>query len=67
MMSEMKHIILESWLMLKEDLGKQCIRALEKKIDKGGYHNIDAQTSSVSDSSFKKGRSVDFVIANGLI
>jgi 2-polyprenyl-3-methyl-5-hydroxy-6-metoxy-1,4-benzoquinol methylase len=49
------------------DLGKKCIRTLEKKADKGGYHNIEAHTSSASDLSFIKGRSVDFVFANGLL
>jgi 2-polyprenyl-3-methyl-5-hydroxy-6-metoxy-1,4-benzoquinol methylase len=49
------------------DLGKNCIRALEKKADKGGYHNIEAHASSASDLSFIKDRSVDFVFANGLL
>ena len=49
------------------DLGKKCIRALEKKVDKGGYHNIEAHASSASDVSFIKDRSVDFVLANGLL
>ena len=49
------------------DLGKNCIRALEKKADKGGYHNIEAHASSASDVSFIKDRSVDFVLANGLL
>ena len=49
------------------DLGKKCIRALEKKVEKGGYHNIEAYASSASDLSFIKDRSVDFVLANGLL
>ena len=49
------------------DLGKKCIRALEKKADKVGYHNIEAHASSASDMSFIKDRSVDFVLANGLL
>ena len=49
------------------DLGKNCIRALEKKTQKGGYRNIEAYTSSASDVSFIKDRSVDFVLANGLL
>ena len=49
------------------DLGKQCIRALEKRADKGGYHNVEAHASSASDLSFIKDRSVDFVFANGLL
>ncbi len=49
------------------DLCKKCIRVLEKKADKGGYHNIEAHASSASDVSFIKDRSVDFVLANGLL
>ena len=49
------------------DLGKSCIRGLEKKARKGGYRNIDAHASSASDVSFIKDRSVDFVLANGLL
>ena len=49
------------------DLGKNCIRTLEKKIKKCGYRNIEAHTSSASDMSFIKDRSVDFVFANGLL
>jgi len=49
------------------DLGKGCIRALEKKARKGGYRNTEAHASSASDLSFIKDRSVDFVLANGLL
>ena len=49
------------------DLGKNCIRKLEKKAAKGGYHNIEAHASSASDLSFIKDRAVDFVFANGLL
>ena len=49
------------------DLGKNCIRGLEKKARKGGYRNIEAHASSASDVSFIKDRSVDFVLANGLL
>ena len=49
------------------DLGENCIQALEKKADKGGYHNVKAHASSASDLSFIKDRSVDFVFANGLL
>ena len=49
------------------DLGKDCIRALEKKARKSGYRNIEAHASSASDVSFMKDRSVDFVLANGLL
>ena len=49
------------------DLGKNRIRTLEKKTQKGGYRNIEAYASSASDVSFIKDRSVDFVLANGLL
>ena len=49
------------------DLGKQSIRTLEKRADKGGYGNIEAHASSASDVSFIEDRSVDFVFANGLL
>ena len=49
------------------DLDNKCIRALEKKAHKKGYHNIEAHASSASDVSFIKDRSVDFVLANGLL
>jgi len=49
------------------DLGISCIRALEKKARKAGYRNIEARASSASDVSFIKDRSVDFVLANGLL
>ena len=49
------------------DLDEKCIRALEKKIDKEGYHNIEAHASSASELGFIKDGSVDFVLANGLL
>ena len=49
------------------DLSRSCIRALEKKARKGGYSNVEAHASSASDVSFIKDRSVDFVLANGLL
>ncbi|OGN96818.1 MAG: hypothetical protein A2Z77_00120 [Chloroflexi bacterium RBG_13_51_36] len=49
------------------DLGKSCIPVLEKKARKSGYRNIEAHTSSASDVSFIEDRSVDFVLANGLL
>jgi ubiquinone/menaquinone biosynthesis C-methylase UbiE len=49
------------------DLDEKCIRALEKKVDKGGYYNIEAHASSASDVSFIEDGSVDFVLANGLL
>ena len=49
------------------DLNEKCIRSIEKKMDKEGYHNIEAHASSASDLSFIKDGSVDFVLANGLL
>jgi SAM-dependent methyltransferase len=49
------------------DLGNKAIKALEKKIEKGGYKNIEAHVSSATDVSFIKDSSVDFVLANGLL
>jgi ubiquinone/menaquinone biosynthesis C-methylase UbiE len=49
------------------DLDKKCIQALKKKADKGGYHNIEAHASSAADVSFIKDKSVDFLLANGLL
>ncbi len=49
------------------DLGKTSIRTLEKRAGKGGYRNIEAHASSASDVSFIKDRSVDFILANGLL
>ena len=49
------------------DLNKKCIRALEKKVEKGGYRNIESHASSAADLSFVKDRSVDFILASGLL
>ena len=49
------------------DKNKKSIRVLEKKTEKGGYHNIEAHASSAADLSFIKDRSVDFVFANTLL
>jgi predicted methyltransferase len=49
------------------DLGKKSIRTLENKADEGGYRNIEAHASSAADVSFIEDRSVDFVLANGLL
>ena len=49
------------------DLNKKCIRALEKKVEKGDYRNIELHASSAADLSFIKDRSVDFVWASGLL
>ncbi len=49
------------------DSNLKAIRALEKKILKRGLHNIEARVSSAADLSFIPERSVDFVLANGLL
>jgi ubiquinone/menaquinone biosynthesis C-methylase UbiE len=49
------------------DLNKKCIRALEKKVEKAGYRNIESHASTAADLSFIKDSSVDFVLANGLL
>jgi len=49
------------------DINEKAIRALGKKANKRGYHNIEAHASSASDLSFIKDGSVDFVLANGLL
>jgi len=49
------------------DLNKKCIQALEKKANKAGYRNIEAHASSATDLSFIKDKSVDFILANGLL
>ena len=49
------------------DLDKKCIRSIEKKMGKKGFHNIEAHASSASDLGFIKTGSVDFVLANGLL
>ena len=49
------------------DLNKNNVRALQKRADKAGYHNIEAHNSSASDLSFITDKSVDFILANGLL
>ena len=49
------------------DLDKKCIQALQGKADKAGYHNIEAHATSAADLSFIKDKSVDFILANGLL
>jgi ubiquinone/menaquinone biosynthesis C-methylase UbiE len=49
------------------DSDEKTIRALEKKADKRGYHNIEAHATSASDLSFIKDGSVDFILAGGLL
>ena len=49
------------------DMGKDCIRTLEKRALKKGCRNIETHASSASDLSFIKDGSVDFIFANGLL
>ena len=49
------------------DLARKCIRVIQKKAEKRGYHNIEAHASTAADLSFIPDRSVDFVFANGLL
>lgn len=49
------------------DLNKKCIRALEKKVEKSGYRNIESHASSAADLNFIEDSSVDFVLASGLL
>jgi ubiquinone/menaquinone biosynthesis C-methylase UbiE len=56
-----------SGLVYVVDLEEQKIQALQKKVEEGGYHNIDARASSAADLSFIEDESVDFVLANGLL
>lgn len=49
------------------DSDEKAIRAVEKKADKRGCHNIEAHASSASDLTFIKDESADFVLANGLL
>jgi SAM-dependent methyltransferase len=49
------------------ELNEKSIRALEKKLNKSGYHNIKAYASSAADINFIKDGSVDFILANGLL
>lgn len=49
------------------DLDDEKIQALEKKVEEGGYHNIEARATSAADLSFIQDGSVDFAFANGLL
>ncbi len=49
------------------DLNGHNIKALEKKARKGGYRNIETHISSASNLSFIENKSVDFILANGLL
>jgi ubiquinone/menaquinone biosynthesis C-methylase UbiE len=45
------------------DTDEKVIQALEKKLEKGSYNNIETHASSASDLNFIKDGSVDFVLA----
>ncbi len=49
------------------DLDEGCIRRVRAKAEKAGYRNVEAHASSASDLNFIPDRSIDFVIANGLL
>ena len=49
------------------DLSNNCIRSIQTKAYKDGYHNIEGHATTAADLSFIKDRSVDFVFANGLL
>ena len=49
------------------DLDKKNIRSVEKKANKVGYSNIETRTGTAADLSFIKDKSVDFILANGLL
>jgi ubiquinone/menaquinone biosynthesis C-methylase UbiE len=51
----------------KVDLAQKCIRMIQKKAEKRGYHNIEAHASTAASMSFISDGSVDFVFANGLL
>ena len=49
------------------DLEEERIQAMQIKVAEGGYHNIEARTTSAADLGFIENASVDFVLANGLL
>lgn len=49
------------------DTDEKAIRALKKKADKLGFHNVEAHVSSASDMTSIRDGTVDFVVANGLL
>ncbi len=49
------------------DLDEKRVQRLEKKVEQGGYHNIEVHATSAHDLSFINDGSVDFVLANGLL
>jgi ubiquinone/menaquinone biosynthesis C-methylase UbiE len=49
------------------DLDEKAIRAVANKAKKGGCKNVEARAVSAADISFIRDRSIDFVLANGLL
>ena len=49
------------------DLREDYVKAIEKRAEEHGYHNIEGHATSVCDLNFIKDESVDFVLANGLL
>jgi ubiquinone/menaquinone biosynthesis C-methylase UbiE len=49
------------------DLEEEKIQTMRKKVEEGGYHNIEARATSAADLGFIEDGSVDFVLANGLL
>jgi len=49
------------------ELSENCIRMIQKKAEKGRYHNIEAYAANASNLKFLKDRSVDFIFAKGLL
>lgn len=49
------------------DLNEKAIEEVKRKVDKGGFHNVELHASSAADLSFIEDGSVDFVLANGLL
>ncbi len=49
------------------DLDERCIQRILQKAERGGYQNIEAHAAPASDIGFIPDRSIDFVLANGLL
>jgi ubiquinone/menaquinone biosynthesis C-methylase UbiE len=49
------------------DSNEKAIQDLEEKANKRGYRNIEAHASSASDLNFIEDRSIDFILACGLL
>ena len=49
------------------DLDQKSIQTLEKRAGKDGYANIETHATTAADLSFIKDKSVDFILANGLL